>query len=70
MKDENKIADSLMAAQGDVSKLFEGFDVPEEYRSRLTAYIQCWYLDQGNCSNGICALRGEGAPAEPSSSHA
>jgi len=61
MKHQNRIEASLAAAQDDISRIFQGYEVPEEYRSRLTAYIQCWYLDQGNCSGQICALR---SPAE------
>jgi hypothetical protein len=57
--DKSKISASLAAAQDDVAKIFQGYDVPEEYRTRLTAYIQCWYLDQGNCGARICALHGE-----------
>ncbi len=69
MKDKSKIEASLAAAQDDVAKIFQGYDVPEEYRSRLTAYIQCWYLDQGNCAAGVCALRGaDETPAESSRS--
>lgn len=60
--DKSKISASLAAAQDDVAKIFQGYDVPEEYRTRLTAYIQCWYLDQGNCGARICALN----VAEPS----
>lgn len=57
--DESRIAASLAAAQDDVDLLFEGFEVPEEYRTRLTAYIQCWYLDQGDCGARICTLHGD-----------
>jgi len=58
MKDKSRVEASLAAAQDDVSKIFQGYDVPEEYRTRLTAYIQCWYLDQGrgSCGAQICAL--------------
>ncbi|MDB5978828.1 MAG: hypothetical protein JWR07_5588 [Nevskia sp.] len=56
MKDSNRIEASLAAAQDDVSKIFQGYDVPEEYRTRLTAYIQRWYLDQGACGGQVCAL--------------
>ena len=69
MKDKSRVEASLAAAQGDVAKIFEGYEVPDEYRARLTAYIQCWYLDQGNCSGGVCALRGaDEAPADNSRS--
>lgn len=57
MTDTDKIAASLAAAQSDVSQIFQGYEVPVEYRARLTAYIQRWYLDQGSCENGVCALR-------------
>jgi hypothetical protein len=57
MMDMDKMAASLAAAQNDVSKIFQGYEVPPEYRARLTAYIQRWYLDQGHCENGICLLR-------------
>jgi hypothetical protein len=57
MKDNSRIEASLAAAQDDISKIFQGYDVPDEYRARLTAYIQCWYLDQGACGAQICALR-------------
>jgi hypothetical protein len=59
MKDNSRIEASLAAAQDDISKIFQGYDVPEEYRARLTAYIQCWYLDQGACGARICALGDE-----------
>ena len=65
--DKSRIEASLAAAQDDISKIFQGYDVPEEYRSRLTAYIQCWYLDQGKCSTQICALRSEGESADDAS---
>ncbi len=55
--DKSRIEASLAAAQDDIAKIFQGYDVPEEYRTRLTAYIQCWYLDQGACGAQICALR-------------
>ena len=58
MKNNSRIEASLMAAQDDVSKIFQGYDVPQEYRTRLTAYIQCWYLDQGSCVAQVCALHG------------
>ena len=63
MKDESRINESLKAAQGDVDKLFEGFEVPDEYRTRLTAYIQCWYLDQKDCGGRVCVLQGDRAAA-------
>lgn len=56
MKDSSRIEASLVAAQDDVSKIFQGYDVPEEYRTRLTAYIQRWYLDQSACGGQVCAL--------------
>ena len=56
MKDNSRIEVSLAAAQDDVSKIFRGYDVPEEYRTRLIAYIQRWYLDQGACGEQLCAL--------------
>lgn len=56
MKDSSRIEASLAAAQDDVSKIFQGYDVPEEYRTRLTAYIQRWYLDQAVCDGQVCAL--------------
>ncbi len=46
--DHKRLAVSLAAAQGDVAKIFEGFEVPAEYRTRLVAYIQRWYLDEGH----------------------
>jgi hypothetical protein len=61
--DKSRISASLAAAQDDVERLFEGFEVPAEYRTRLTAYIQCWYLDQGleqgDGGARICTLHGE-----------
>ena len=57
MMDKSRVEASLAAAQDDIAKIFQGYDVPEEYRTRLTAYIQCWYLDQGACDAQICALR-------------
>lgn len=57
--DNSKITASLAAAQDDVDRIFQGYEVPAEYRTRLTAYIQCWYLDQGNCAARICALPGQ-----------
>ncbi len=59
MMDRSRVEASLAAAQDDIAKIFQGYDVPEEYRMRLTAYIQCWYLDQGTCGAQICALRSD-----------
>jgi len=58
VKDNSRVEASLVAAQDDVSRIFQGYDVPQEYRTRLTAYIQCWYLDQGSCVAQVCALHG------------
>jgi hypothetical protein len=63
MKDSSRIEASLLAAQEDVSRIFQGYEVPQEYRTRLTAYIQCWYLDQG-LEHDACAGRA-GAPRKP-----
>ena len=60
MKDQSRIDACLAAAQADISRIFRDNQVPDEYRTRLTAYIQCWYLDQGKGSNGICLLRRPG----------
>ena len=57
MKDQRGIEASLAAAQNDISRIFQGYEVPEEYRTRLTAYIQCWYLDQGACGGQVCSLQ-------------
>ena len=57
--DKSRITASLVAAQDDVARIFQGYEVPAEYRTRLTAYIQCWYLDQGDCGARICHLHGE-----------
>jgi len=61
--DKSRIAASLAAAQDDVARIFQGYEVPEEYRTRLTAYIQCWYLDQGQDPGDgearLCTLHGE-----------
>ncbi len=57
MKTNSRIEASLVAAQQDVSRIFQGYEVPQEYRTRLTAYIQCWYLDQAECSAEACTLR-------------
>lgn len=57
MMDKSRVEASLAAAQDDIAKIFQGYDVPEEYRTRLTAYIQCWYLDQGAWGAQVCALR-------------
>jgi hypothetical protein len=43
-----RLAASLAAAQDDVARIFEGYEVPAEYRARLVAYIQRWYLDEGH----------------------
>lgn len=53
----NEVAASLAAAQEDIARIFKDYEVPAAYRSRLTAYIQAWYLDQGRCESGVCALR-------------
>ncbi len=60
MKDSSRIEASLAAAQQDVARIFQGYEVPQEYRTRLTAYIQCWYLDQG-LEQDACAS----APRKP-----
>ena len=57
--DKSRIAASLAAAEDDVARIFQGYEVPAEYRTRLAAYIQCWYLDQGDCGARICTLHGE-----------
>jgi hypothetical protein len=61
--DNSRIAASLAAAQDDVARIFQGYEVPAEYRTRLTAYIQCWYLDQGEHGGHLCHLHGEAPPA-------
>lgn len=53
---QNEIAACLTAAQDDVARIFQGCEVPEQYRERLAAYIQRWYLDQGDSGTRICAL--------------
>jgi hypothetical protein len=61
--DQNELAACLAAAQDDVARIFKDYQVPEEYRTRLVAYIQRWYLDQGG-EERLCLLQpSPGAPA-------
>lgn len=54
--DQNEFAACLTAAQDDVARIFQGYEVPEQYRERLIAYIQRWYLDQGGSELRVCIL--------------
>jgi hypothetical protein len=61
--DQNEFAACLMAAQDDVARIFQGYEVPEHYRERLIAYIQRWYVDQGGRGGRVCILPGRPRPA-------
>lgn len=61
--EQNEIAACLAAAQDDVARIFQGYQVPEQYRERLAAYIQRWYLDQGGSGMRVCMLPERPQPA-------
>ena len=46
MKHSHTAEAALRAAEEDVTRLLHGCEVPAEYRRRLVAYVQRWYLDQ------------------------
>jgi hypothetical protein len=56
MTQVNTFEAARAAAEDDISRLLQGCEVPAEYRKRLLAYIQCWYLDQGHHGVRVCDL--------------